>query len=90
MVANLRHNETFLAKSEMNSINTSNGNRARGQPADTNKEKIFKPCLINPKMVTPSTTVKLIKNVTLKWEVDAKLYGTIPIRSFLKTNGSNA
>ena len=66
LAANLRPNETFLAKYEINSINTSSGRRARGQPAGTNKEKNFKPCFINPNMVAPSTTVKLIKNVRLK------------------------
>ena len=74
MAANLRPNETFLAKYEINSINTSSGKRARGQPAGTNKEKNFKPCFIKPNMVAPSTTLKLIKNVKLKWEVQAKLY----------------
>ena len=37
LAANLRPNETLLAKYEMNSINTSDGNRARGQPVGTNK-----------------------------------------------------
>ena len=41
-------------------------------------------------MVAPSTRVKLIKNVRLKWEVEAKLYGTIPIRLFIKINRSDA
>ena len=78
MAANLRPNETFLAKYEINSINLSNGKRAREQPAGTNKKKNFKPCFIKPKMVAPSTTVKLIKNVRLKWEVEAKLNCTVP------------
>ena len=50
----------------MNSINTSRGNRIRGQPAGTNKEKNFKPCFLKPSIVAPNTTVKLRKNVKLK------------------------
>ena len=30
----------------MNSIKTSKGNNPNGQPAGTNKEKNFKPCLL--------------------------------------------
>lgn len=63
----------------MNSINTSNGNKAKGQPAGTNKEKKFKPCLLNPKIVAPKTIVKLSENVNMKWLVEAKLYGRLDI-----------
>ncbi len=78
--ANLRPKETFLAKYEMNSINTNKGNRPKGHPAGTNKEKNLRPCWLNPKKVAPNTTVKLRENVKIKCEVDAKLYGTIPIK----------
>ena len=71
--ANLRPNETFLAKYEINSINTKRGNKPKGHPAGTNKEKNFNPCLLNPNTVAPNTTVKLSENVKMKWDVDAKL-----------------
>ena len=64
--ANLRPSDTFLARYDINSINTSKGNRANGHPAGTNKEKNFKPCLLNPNIVEPKTTVKLIENVNIK------------------------
>lgn len=66
LAASLRPNETFLAKYEINSINTSKGNKPIGQPEGTNKEKKFKPCFWKPKIVAPKTTVKLIKNVKIK------------------------
>jgi hypothetical protein len=42
---NLRqiYHETFLAKYEINSINTNKGSKPKGQPEGTNKEKNFKP-----------------------------------------------
>src|SRR5437588_10082386 len=80
---------TFLAKYEINSIKTNKGNNANGQPAGTNKEKNSKPCLLNPNIVAPNTTVKLIENVNTKWLVDAKLYGTIPIKLFININTNN-
>lgn len=57
----------------MNSISTSIGNRPRGQPEGTNKEKNFKPCFWKPSIVAPNTTVKLMKKVKIKWDVEAKL-----------------
>ena len=74
----------------MNSINTSNGNKAKGQPAGTNKEKNFKPCLLNPKIVAPKTIVKLSENVNIKWLVLAKLYGIIPSKLLNKMKTNNA
>lgn len=71
--ANLRPSDTFLAKYEMNSINTKRGNNPKGHPAGTNKEKNFNPCSLNPNTVAPNTTVKLSENVKIKWDVDAKL-----------------
>lgn len=59
----------------MNSIRTSKGNKANGQPAGTNKEKNSNPCFWKPKIVAPKTIVKLRENVNTKWLVDAKLYG---------------
>jgi hypothetical protein len=41
---NLNPNDTFLAKYEINSIKTKRGNKPNGQPAGTNKAKIFKSC----------------------------------------------
>ena len=59
----------------MNSIITNKGNKGKGQPAGTNKEKNFKPCLENPNIVAPNTIVKLRAKVQAKCPVDAKLYG---------------
>lgn len=61
----------------MNSIKTSRGNKAKGHPAGTNREKNFKPCTLKPKRVAPNTTVKLRENVKMKWLVEAKLYGLL-------------
>ena len=64
--ANLKPKDTFLAKYEINSINTSNGNSAKGHPAGTNKEKNSNPCLFKPNNVAPNTNVKLSENVSTK------------------------
>jgi len=71
--ANLRPSDIFLAKYDMNSINTNKGNRPKGQPAGTNKEKKVKPCFWKPNIVAPKTTLKLRENVKAKWLVEAKL-----------------
>ena len=73
LAPNLRPKETFLDKYDINSIKTNKGNKAKGQPAGTNKEKNSKPCFWNPNIVAPKTTVKLRENVKIKWLVDAKL-----------------
>ena len=86
LAANLRPNETFLARYDMNSIVTNKGKSAKGQPAGTNKEKNFKPCFWNPNIVAPNTIVKLRANVNAKWAVEAKLQGTIPIKLFININ----
>ena len=57
----------------MNSINTNKGNKPNGQPAGTKREKNSKPCLLNPRIVAPNTTVKLSEKVRTKWLVEAKL-----------------
>ena len=64
--ANLRPSDTFLARYDINSINTSKGNRVNGHPAGTNKEKNLKPCLLKPSIVAPKTTVKLKEKVNIK------------------------
>jgi hypothetical protein len=66
LAASLKPNETFLAKYDINSINTSKGSKANGQPAGTNKEKNSNPCLFKPNIVAPNTTVKLSENVSIK------------------------
>ena len=66
LAANLSPKDTFLAKYDINSINTNNGTNPRGQPAGTNKEKNFNPCSLKPKTVAPNTTVKLSENVNIK------------------------
>ena len=73
----------------MNSIKTNKGNKAKGQPDGTNNEKNFNPCLWKPNIVAPKTIVKLIEKVKIKWDVDAKLYGTKPIKLFTNINKNN-
>ena len=64
--ANLNPKETFLAKYEMNSIKTKDGNNANGHPAGTKKEKNLILCLLNPNIVAPNTIVKLKAKVKTK------------------------
>lgn len=64
--ANLKPNDTFLAKYEINSIKTNKGSRANGHPAGTKSEKNLKPCLLSPNIVAPRTTVKLNEKVKIK------------------------
>ena len=73
----------------MNSIKTNKGNKPIGQPEGTKKEKNSNPCFCKPKKVAPNTTVKLIKKVKIKWDVEAKLYGIKPIKLFTKINRNN-
>ena len=73
LAANLSPNEMFLAKYETNSIKTNKGNKPKGQPAGTSKEKNFNLCFWKPKTVAPKTIVKLRANVKTKWLVEAKL-----------------
>jgi len=89
LAPNLKPRDIFLAKYEMNSIKTNKGNKARGQPAGTKREKKTKPCFWKPNTVAPKTTVKLTAKVNTKWLVEAKLYGTIPIKLLIKININN-
>lgn len=73
LAANLKPNDTFLAKYDINSIITNKGSNANGQPEGTNKEKNLSPCLLNPNIVAPKTIVKLSEKVNIKWLVGAKL-----------------
>jgi len=50
----------------MSSIKTSKGNKAKGHPAGTNREKNSSPCLENPRIVAPNTIVKLSEKVKTK------------------------
>jgi hypothetical protein len=54
-------------------MQTSKGNKPRGQPAGTNNEKNSSPCFLNPRIVAPSTILKLKEKVKRKCEVEAKL-----------------
>ena len=90
LAANLNPREILRARYDINSINTNKGNKPKGQPVGTNKEKNSKPCLLKPNIVAPKTTVKLMKNVSIKWDVEAKLYGTIPIKLLTKININSA
>ena len=66
LAPSLRPRLTFLDKYEINSIKTNKGNKAKGQPAGTNKEKNSNRCFWNPNIVAPNTTVKLSANVKIK------------------------
>lgn len=89
LAANLKPNEIFLDKYDINSIKTNKGNKLKGHPEGTNKEKNFNPCFLNPNIVAPKTIVKLSEKVNIKCEVDAKLYGINPIKLFNKINKNN-
>jgi len=73
LAANLNPKDIFLAKYEINSINTKAGTKAKGQPTGTNNEKKTHLCFCIPKIVAPITMVKLIENVKTKWLVVEKL-----------------
>lgn len=73
LAANLKPSDTFLAKYEINSINTNKGSSPSGHPEGTKREKNLSPCLLNPKIVAPKTIVKLNEKVSMKWLVGAKL-----------------
>jgi hypothetical protein len=66
LAANLNPRETLRARYEINSIRTNKGNKAKGQPAGTNKEKNLRPCIWKPNIVAPNTIVKLSENVSIK------------------------
>ena len=48
LAANLKPKDIFLAKYEINSIKTNKGNKPKGQPEGTSKEKNSKPCFWKP------------------------------------------
>jgi len=90
LAASLNPNETFLAKYEINSIITNKGSKPKGHPEGTKREKNFKAWVWKPNIVAPITIVKLIEKANIKWEVGAKLYGTIPTKLFIKIYMNNA
>ena len=57
LAANLKPNEIFLAKYEMNSIKTSKGTKPNGVPDGTKKLKNLTLCIDNPNIVTPISIV---------------------------------
>jgi hypothetical protein len=71
--ANLRPNDTARDKYEINSIKTNNGNKPNGQPDGTKSEKNSNLCFLNPRIVAPSTILKLKEKAKIKCEVEAKL-----------------
>lgn len=73
LAASLNPKEIFLAKYEINSINTNRNINPNGQPDGTNNEKKVNLFLVNPNIVAPITIVKLREKVIIKWEVVAKL-----------------
>ena len=87
---NLRPSDTGLDKYDINSINTNKGSKPNGQPDGTNNEKNLRECIWKPNIVAPITIVKLIENVNIKWDVGAKLYGTIPTKLFISIYINNA
>jgi hypothetical protein len=73
LAANLRPNDTARDKYEINSIKTNNGNKPNGQPDGTKSEKNSNLCFLNPRIVAPSTILKLKEKAKIKCEVEAKL-----------------
>lgn len=73
LAVSLKPSDTALETYEINSIRTNKGNKPRGQPEGTNREKNSKPCFWNPRIVVPRTMLKLKENVNIIWEVEAKL-----------------
>ena len=86
LAPNLNPRDILRDKYEINSIKTKSGNKPNGQPAGTKSEKNSSPCFWKPKIVAPKTIVKLRENVNTKWLVEAKLYGTKPIKLLIKIN----
>lgn len=86
LAPNLNPKETLRERYEINSIKTKRGNKPSGQPAGTKREKNSNPCLEKPNIVAPKTIVKLRAKVKTKWLVEAKLYGTKPIKLLIKIN----
>jgi hypothetical protein len=66
LAANLKPNERFLVKYDINSIKTNKGSKPNGHPAGTSNEKNLIPCSLKPNIVAPNTTVKLNENVKTK------------------------
>lgn len=81
LAPNLKPKDTFRLTYDINSIPTNRGSKTKGQPDGTSNEKNFNPCSFRPKIVHPSTTVKLNAKVKTKWLVEAKLYG-LPIKTY--------
>jgi len=73
LAASLKPKDIALDKYEINSIKTRRGSKPSGHPAGTKREKNLAPCFWNPNKVAPKTIVKLIENVKIKWDVEAKL-----------------
>jgi hypothetical protein len=73
LAASLNPKDTARAKYDMNSIKTNNGSNPRGHPPGTNNEKNSNPCFWNPRIVAPSTILKLKEKAKIKCEVEAKL-----------------
>jgi len=71
--ARRKPNDTARDKYETNSIKTNNGNKPKGQPAGTKSEKNSNLCFLNPRIVAPSTILKLKEKAKIKCEVEAKL-----------------
>lgn len=74
LVAHLSPSKIFLAIYGINFMNIRRGSKVKGQSTDINKKKRLKLRFVNSKIVAPKTTIKLIKNVNIKWEVETKLY----------------
>lgn len=90
LAANLSPKDIFLAKKEIVSINTKNGNRNKGHPTGTNNPKNLKLCIVIPSKIVPITIVKLQEKASIKWLVVEKLYGISPIKLFISININNA
>jgi len=73
LAASLSPKDIFLAKNDIVSINTKNGNIGKGHPAGTNKPKNFNLWILIPKITVPITILKLQEKAKMKWLVVEKL-----------------
>ena len=71
---------TGLNTYEINSIGTSRNANTIEVPGGKNNAKKCIPWILIQTMLIPIKTAKLNANVTIRWLVNVKLYGTSPIK----------
>jgi hypothetical protein len=73
---------------EINSIGTSSGDKASGDPGGKNRLKKWRPCFLKPIMFKPTKVDIPRLNVNIMWLVTVKVYGIIPkiLQNSIKQN----